>query len=69
LQFKDYFRTDLRLAWRQEKKNLSMEFALDAQNLFNIKNIYSQNFNKKTGEISEIYQLPLLIIPQFKIEF
>ena len=68
-KFRDYFRTDLRVAFRQNSKNLSMEWAIDFQNIFNIKNIYSQRFNSQTGEMEEIYQLGLLIVPQFRIEF
>jgi hypothetical protein len=68
-QFDDYFRADLRIAIRQNKKNSSMEFALDIQNLFNVQNIYSQQFNTQTGEVDYNYQLGILIIPQFRINF
>lgn len=68
-KFSDYFRTDFRIALRQNSKKVSMEWAIDAQNLFNNKNIYSQKFNSKTGETGYNYQLGLLIIPQFRIEF
>lgn len=68
-QFKDYFRTDFRIAFRQDAKNLTMEWAIDFQNIFNTRNIYSRQFNTKTGEISEIDQLGLLVVPQFRIEF
>jgi len=69
LQYHNYFRTDLRLALRQDSRNFAMEWAVDVQNLFNITNIYQQSFDIKTGTISDINQLGILIIPQFRIEF
>ena len=69
LQFDNYFRTDLRIALRQNSKKISMEWALDIQNLFNVENMYSQKFNTKTGEIDFTYQMGLLVIPQFRIIF
>lgn len=69
LQFDDYFRTDLRVALKKNGRKISMEWAIDCQNLFNIQNIYGQKFNSKTGETEFTYQLGLLVIPQFKIIF
>ncbi|MCB0804894.1 MAG: TonB-dependent receptor, partial [Bacteroidales bacterium] len=68
-QFDDYFRTDFRIALRQNNKKTSMEWAIDVQNLFDTQNIYGQSFNSKTGETDYTYQLGLLVIPQFKIIF
>ncbi|HPE57859.1 MAG TPA: TonB-dependent receptor [Bacteroidales bacterium] len=68
-QFDDYFRTDLRIALKQNNKKVTMEFALDIQNLFNTQNIYNQSFNSRTGEIDYNYQLGMLVIPQFRINF
>ena len=68
-QFDDYFRLDIRAGFRQEFKKFSMEFSIDAQNIFDIQNVYLQRVNTKTGEVSEYYQLGRLIIPQFVIHF
>lgn len=68
-KFRDYFRVDFRIGFRQNFKNYSMEFALDAQNLLNSQNIFGQSFNSRTGETDYTYQLGLLVIPQFRIEF
>ena len=46
-----------------------MEWAIDIQNLFNTQNMFSQNFNTSTGEIEYMYQMGILVIPQFKIIF
>ena len=68
-KYKDYSRVDLKIALRQNNKKSTLEWAIDIQNLFNSKNIYNQVFNTRTGEVSYTYQLGLLIIPQFRIEF
>jgi hypothetical protein len=68
-QFTNYFRTDLRIAIKQNSRKIAMEWAIDIQNLFDIQNIYSQSFNTSTGETEYTYQMGLLIIPQFKIIF
>lgn len=68
-QYKDYFRTDFRVALRQNSKKVTMEWAIDVQNIFNTNNIYRKNFNTQTGEVSDIYQLGILIVPQFRLEF
>jgi hypothetical protein len=68
-QYKNYFRTDIKIGYRRSVGKMTMEWNLDAQNALNIKNIYSQKINVETGEISYLYQLGRLIIPQFRIEF
>ena len=68
-QFDNYFRTDIRIALKQNSRKVSMEWAIDAQNIFNTKNIYSQKFNSSTGEVEYTYQLGLMVIPQFRMVF
>jgi len=68
-KYKDYFRTDMRIALRQNARRFSIEMALDFQNLLNTKNIFAQQFNTKTGETDYTYQLGMQFIPQLKILF
>jgi hypothetical protein len=68
-QFNDYFRFDLRVGFKQDFRKFSMEFSMDVQNLFNVKNVYLQRVNTQTGEIRNIQQLGRLVIPQFVIRF
>jgi len=68
-KFPDYFRTDLKVYFKINMKKLDSEFAIDIQNIFNIQNIYAQNFNRSTGEIYYTYQLGIMVIPQFRINF
>ena len=50
-------------------KKLDADIAIDFQNIFNTQNMYAQNFNRSTGEVYNTYQLGMLIIPQFVINF
>lgn len=68
-QFDNYFRLDLRVGFNQDFKKFSMEFSIDVQNLFDVKNVYLQRVNTQTGEVKNINQLGRLIIPQFVIRF
>ena len=68
-RFPNYFRTDLKVYFRMNMKKVATEIAIDIQNIFNNQNIYSQNFNRSTGEVYNTYQLGTLIIPQFRIYF
>ncbi|MCX6272389.1 MAG: TonB-dependent receptor [Bacteroidetes bacterium] len=68
-KFSDYYRTDLKITYRRNGKHITQEYALDIQNLFNSKNIYTERFNRKTGQKSFIYQTGLLVIPQYRIIF
>jgi len=69
LQYPDYFRTDFKVVWKWEGKGISQEFGIDIQNIFNQQNVYSEKFNKKTGETGYIYQTGILVIPQYRINF
>ncbi len=68
-QFPDYFRTDIKVYFKHGGKKSNYEMGIDVQNIFNNQNIYSQNFNTSTGEIYNTYQLGIMVIPYFRIEF
>lgn len=69
LQYKDYNRLDLRLAYRRIGRRVTQEWAVDVQNLFNTQNVFSEKFNKRTGEKAFVYQMGILVIPQYRIYF
>ncbi len=68
-QFPNYFRTDIKFYFKHGGKKSNYEMGIDIQNIFNNQNIYSQNFNTSTGEIYNTYQLGIMVIPYFRIEF
>jgi len=68
-RYGDYLRTDLKISFRRNGKKITQEFAIDIQNLFDQKNMYSEQFNRQTGEKTNVYQMGRLIIPQYRINF
>jgi len=69
LQYPAYFRTDVRVTYRVNKGKMTMEWALDVQNVTNHQNIFMQNLDVRTGAISNQYQLGIFPVPQFRILF
>ena len=68
-QYPDYFRADVRFSYRINKKRITLEYALDIQNIANTQNVFMQTFNTRTGTINKQYQLGIFPIPQFRILF
>ncbi|MCB0700514.1 MAG: TonB-dependent receptor [Chitinophagales bacterium] len=74
LQFKDYFRMDLKLGVRINAKKLTHEIALDLVNLFNTKNILSQTYNHDLAAqgaypFTTQYQLGFLPLFYYRVDF
>jgi hypothetical protein len=68
-RYKDYFRMDLRLAYKRNGKKITQEWALDIQNLTNQNNIFQQTYNASTSSLQTTYQVGVLPIVQYRIEF
>lgn len=64
-----YWRFDVRIGYRKEGKRITQEWAFDVQNITNRKNVFSQDFNPKTGQYSTKYQLGIFPVAQYKITF
>ena len=74
LQFKDYFRTDLKLMYRSNRSKVTHEIGLDLVNLLGTKNLltltYAPNPQKPAeNPIREEYQLGFLPLFYYKIDF
>lgn len=69
LQYPDYFRSDLRIAFKISTKKVTQEWAIDFRNITNYNNIFTQEFNPTTGETQSTYQIGFLPIGQWRIEF
>ncbi len=69
LQNPAYFRTDLRLSIKWNRRKLTSTLSLDIQNLTNRLNIYNQSFDEEKGNIITNYQAGLIPILNYKIEF
>jgi hypothetical protein len=68
-QFNDYFRLDLRVAYRIDSKKVSHEIALDVQNVTNHKNPIYMQYDKATGEEEFMYQLGIFPMMQYRVTF
>ncbi|MFC0772897.1 TonB-dependent receptor [Terrimonas alba] len=69
LQNPAYFRTDLRLSIKWNRRKITSTLSLDIQNLTNRLNIYNQTFDEEKGNIITNYQAGLIPILNYKIEF
>ncbi|HRC33310.1 MAG TPA: TonB-dependent receptor [Bacteroidia bacterium] len=68
-QYKNYFRTDVKFSYRINGKKVTQEFSLDINNVFNIKNIWQQQYNPKSGKIVTEFQIGFFPIPLYRIYF
>ena len=74
LQFKDYFRLDLKIGIKLNRKNITHEFAFDLVNVLNTKNILAMTYvydpmHPNVDPVQKEYQLGLLPIFYYKIDF
>lgn len=65
----NYFRPDIRVSYKINKAKASHEISLDVQNCINRLNVYGQYYDIDKKEIVEIYQLGLIPLLNYRIEF
>ena len=68
-QFRDYFRLDLRIAYKRIGKKSDQEWAIDAQNVTNRENPLFQQVSLSDGSISTVNQLGLFPMLQWRMTF
>jgi hypothetical protein len=68
-KYKDYFRTDFKIYYRQNSKKVYFEEAVDLQNVFNTKNIYYQDYVPQTKKYNTYYQSALFPMITFRCLF
>jgi len=68
-KFRDYFRLDLRIAYRMDNRKFSQEFAFDVQNITNRENPLYMQYNRKTGKTEFVSQLRIFPMMQYRIVF
>jgi hypothetical protein len=69
LQNPDYFRTDLRVSLKWNRKYLTSTLSLDIQNVTNRQNLYGQYFDPLKGKVENSYQTGLIPVINYKVEF
>jgi len=68
-KYKDYFRADFRIGFKQNFGKVSQEWGLDLQNVTNHKNIYSEQYNNQIREVSMVYQQAFMPMMLYRINF
>lgn len=68
-QQEGYFRTDLKIGYKLNRRRMTHELALDLQNLTNSQNIFQQAYNPRTNKIGTAYQQGFLPIPFYRLTF
>jgi hypothetical protein len=68
-QLSDYFRMDLKLGFKMNRRRLTHELALDLQNVTNNRNVFQQAYNQRTNRIGTAYQQGFLPIPFYRLTF
>lgn len=69
LQNPAYFRADIRLSMKWNKRHSTSTLSLDIQNVTNRQNIYTRIYDAFTGEMRDIYQSGLIPVLNYKVEF
>ncbi|MEO8403557.1 MAG: TonB-dependent receptor [Chitinophagaceae bacterium] len=69
LQNPAYFRTDIRVSMKWNRRHFTSTLSLDIQNVTNRLNIYNQSYDKNENKIVTNYQTGLIPILNYKIEF
>ncbi len=68
-KFKDYFRADLRIAFRMDSRRVSQEWAFDVQNITNRSNPLYMTYDKANNSEKYVYQMAIFPMMQYRIMF
>ena len=68
-QFDDYFRSDLKFTFRENKKKYSQLLSFDLQNIFNTDNVFGQSYDNRNREIEINNQLGFYVVIDYRLMF
>ena len=68
-KYNDYFRTDLRLGVKINRKKFNHEWGLDLQNITNYRSIFMEGFDGKKDELYYVYQQGFVPMFLYRIQF
>jgi hypothetical protein len=68
-KLEDYFRLDLRLNWRKNKKSYTRTIAIDIQNVLNTQNEAYHYYDHVKEKVTTQYQLGLIPVLVYRIDF
>ncbi|WP_428657883.1 TonB-dependent receptor [Runella sp.] len=64
-----YFRSDIRVSWKRNRSGFTSTLSLDIQNVTNRENMYGHYYDSNLDAIRTAYQLPLVPVLNYRIEF
>ncbi|MDZ7722609.1 MAG: carboxypeptidase-like regulatory domain-containing protein [candidate division KSB1 bacterium] len=68
-QFPNYFKTDIKIGYRQSSKHITQEWMFYVENVTNHDNVLMYYFDEDTGTIKTNYQLGVFPMMQYRIYF
>jgi hypothetical protein len=68
-KYADYFRTDLRIGFKINGRNVSQEWGVDLQNITNHQNIFSDLYDTAKDETYYVYQQGFMPMVLYRIQF
>jgi hypothetical protein len=69
VRYPNYWRADLGVGYRINKKRATWTISVDMQNVTNHKNVIRESYNNSTKKIQYSYALPIVPIMNFKVDF
>ena len=69
LQNPAYLRTDLRLSLKKDFRHHTSTLSLDLQNVTGRRNIYDQQYDNVKKQVVNLYQVGLIPVLNYKVEF
>lgn len=68
-QVEDYLRADIRISYRREHPRFSSTISLDIQNVTNRQNVFSQYYSSAERTVVNSYQVGLVPVLNYRVEF
>lgn len=68
-KYDDYFRTDLRLGIKINKKRLNHEWGIDLQNITGYRSVFMEAFDTTRVELYKVYQQGFVPMFLYRIQF
>ena len=65
----DYFRVNLRIGYKRNKKKFSIEYAMDLQYRTNYTSVYERRIDPTNGKIYNNYEMALYPMALWRIQF
>lgn len=68
-QYEDYFRIDIQIGYIRNHLKYTSELRLDIQNVTNRRNLFNMYYDDLTEQVERSYQLGIIPILSYKVEF